>query len=590
MTKIIAILKTSIEQNNTTSYKPLQIRRAILIQLAIQALLIVLYVTNSFSGPIDSWTSHSAPWMRTITYGAGKFVGVNNNNYIFYSADNAATWVDKTQGNYDDLIDVAYGNNIFVAVGYNIFTSNTVYYKSSDGISWTRTVLGGQDGISSIAYGNGKFISCGLNGAILTSGDGSTWIRQVSKTNENLSLCAYGNGKFAVFGSTVICTSSDGITWTVNSLSIPDHVFDVAFGNGKFVAVGYNGVSSTSVDAVTWSIINLPNITFFRSIAFGAGYFVAIDSSNSINSSIDGIVWKNRSSSSDWLQDITYGNGFFIAVGQNVIIQSGNVAISDTFSPVISSFTIPAVSNSLTISPINVTATDDIDVTGYMITANTATPSANGSNWSILPPTFYTLPSNTPKGVYTLYAWAKDASGKVSLPASAAVNITFPTLGVTIDGTGAGNINSDSGGITCPGNCSATYSTGSVVLLTEAPDSNSIFGGWSGGPCTLISGNCSVTVDTDKTIKATFTKADNARIGTTPYTTLTDAFAHSANGIILARSIEFSETQPLTVLIPTVFKGGYNADFTSNIDSLTTLIGSLDIQSGSLAVQGLTVR
>jgi hypothetical protein len=161
------------------------------------------------------------------------------------------------------------------------------------------------------------------------------------------------------------------------------------------------------------------------------------------------------------------------------------------------------------------------------------------------------------------------------------------TLTVTIDGTGGGNINSNTGVTICPGACSTVYDAGTSVLLLQAANSNSTFRGWN-GPCTIIDGSCSVTMDSNKSVNATFNEADKIRIGAKPYTTLTAAFTDATNGPVLARAIEFNEL--LTVLIPTVLKGGHNAEFSDNLGNFSTLIGRLTIQNGSLTTLGLKIR
>jgi hypothetical protein len=67
-------------------------------------------------------------------------------------------------------------------------------------------------------------------------------------------------------------------------------------------------------------------------------------------------------------------------------------------------------------------ATDDVGVTGYMVTESATPPSASASGWSSSAPSSYTF---TSAGAKTLYAWAKDAAGNVSHSASAQVTITL---------------------------------------------------------------------------------------------------------------------------------------------------------------------
>jgi Divergent InlB B-repeat domain len=70
---------------------------------------------------------------------------------------------------------------------------------------------------------------------------------------------------------------------------------------------------------------------------------------------------------------------------------------------------------------------------------------------------------------------------------------------VTMSGSGSGTVTSSPAGISCPGTCSATFSTGTVVTLTATAASGSSFGGWSGGGCAgtapcVFTGNAPVSV------------------------------------------------------------------------------------------------
>lgn len=57
---------------------------------------------------------------------------------------------------------------------------------------------------------------------------------------------------------------------------------------------------------------------------------------------------------------------------------------------------------------------------------------------------------------------------------------TSPTLTVTKTGTGSGTVTSSPSGISCGATCSSTFATGSVVSLSAAASSGSVFTGWGG--------------------------------------------------------------------------------------------------------------
>lgn len=103
----------------------------------------------------------------------------------------------------------------------------------------------------------------------------------------------------------------------------------------------------------------------------------------------------------------------------------GGSSSGDTTAPTVTAFTLPASSTSLTVSINSFTATDDVGVTGYMVTSSSTAPTASASGWSTSAPTSYAFASSTTAGTKTLYAWAKDAAGNVSASRSASVTISI---------------------------------------------------------------------------------------------------------------------------------------------------------------------
>jgi hypothetical protein len=95
----------------------------------------------------------------------------------------------------------------------------------------------------------------------------------------------------------------------------------------------------------------------------------------------------------------------------------------DTTPPQVTAFSIPANSDSLAVAVTAFSATDNVGVTGYLLTISSDAPYANGVGWSASPPSGYTFAS---EGTHALYAWAKDNAGNVSSPSLATVSITLP--------------------------------------------------------------------------------------------------------------------------------------------------------------------
>lgn len=77
------------------------------------------------------------------------------------------------------------------------------------------------------------------------------------------------------------------------------------------------------------------------------------------------------------------------------------------------------------------------------------------------------------------------------------------TLTVLRRGTGVGMVMSTPGGISCGSDCTESYPHGYSVVLTAQPGAGSSFGGW-GGDCVGNDLTCTLILDGNKTVEATF--------------------------------------------------------------------------------------
>jgi len=167
-----------------------------------------------------------------------------------------------------------------------------------------------------------------------------------------------------------------------------------------------------------------------------------------------------------------------------------------------------------------------------------------------------------------------------------------PTLSVIVAGSGGGTVISTPDGIACTtGSCSADFSEGTPITLSAAPDSNSLFSGWSGA-CTGT-GSCGFTILADRSVNANFTYVQPARTSVTSYfDTLSAAYAALPavnGGTIQARQFTFVGNQVFTRSIPVILTGGFNPAYTINA-GYTTIQGGLTVGLGSLTVDQLDIR
>lgn len=108
------------------------------------------------------------------------------------------------------------------------------------------------------------------------------------------------------------------------------------------------------------------------------------------------------------------------STSENVWIYKHFPDVADDIAPEIREFTVPETIDSKTV-PICITATDNVGVSGYLVTETSGVPSLGDSQWAIEAPISYTFSSN---GSHALYAWAKDISGNISEARSKIVSVT----------------------------------------------------------------------------------------------------------------------------------------------------------------------
>lgn len=214
----------------------------------------------------------------------------------------------------------------------------------------------------------------------------------------------------------------------------------------------YTGVDQSSpITAYVNNTTTTTTTAFPAALSYAAGSFTVIASSNStasITPSYSATGGANFSVQSGATSNLGGFSGNIAVSGANATAGSyatttqvtytggGNrgtplvaasinpyVASGDTTKPVITSFTVPASSSSLTISPITMSASDDTGVVAYAITESATPPLPS----AVTSPTTITSYTASTGGTRVLYAWAKDGAGNVSdVYTSQACTINLP--------------------------------------------------------------------------------------------------------------------------------------------------------------------
>jgi hypothetical protein len=301
--------------------------------------------------------SQTTESLYNITFGAGVYVAVGYNGTIITSPD-GANWTKRTSGTTKILNDVTFGgNNTFVIVGNDGFIATS----SSNGEGWYKVTSGTTKTLTSVTRGkNANFAAVGRNGAILYSVGGYVWTTKFAP-DPSISFTSVAfnpaTGSFVAVddSSKKAVTSVDGNYWGSPAIQTGSDLgfLRIRFVNNHFFAVGYHGEKRYSfTDGKTWYYpgVNTRKMTL-NGVAYGNGQFVAVGNapldngttglgaSNVIYSSSDGdnftvcetvhLVGGAKS-----FNDVTFGNGRFVAVGDDALIQTSTDGKNWTYSQV----------------------------------------------------------------------------------------------------------------------------------------------------------------------------------------------------------------------------------------------------------------
>ncbi len=486
-------------------------------------------LTSADGSAWNNRTTGSKSDLAGMTYGNNTFVAVGSGGAVLSSVD-GNTWTSATSPTTNNLKDVTFGNGTFVSVGVN-----GAVISSSDGMNWSAadsgTTIYDPYGV---AFGNNMFVAVGggIEGAMgyltLTSPDGINWAMIDHYSDYMLYDVAFGNGLFVAVGyQGTIMTSSNGTTWTLGPSGVTTDLYGITFANNMFISVGASGTILTSADGVDWSPASSPTSSDLRGIAFGNNTFLAAGSST-ILSSTDGTNWNERT------MDVTTNGLNAVAVGGDTALVAGNygtilgasMAPGGTVSIFVNGGTgrtaSPAVSLTLTCTDIG-SGCAEMQFSDDGISYTTPETRAPSRSWN--------LPSGD--GLKTVYAKFKDNAGNWSAAYSDTVLLdTVPPLVSSVTPTaGAANIPVD---------------TAITATFSEDMDQTTIASSF------IVTG-VTGTVGYDGLSKtATFTPSSSLATGTTYTATLsTGAQDLAGNGLAADYSWNFTTVTSATITATT---------------------------------------
>jgi hypothetical protein len=251
--------------------------------------------------------------------------------------------------------------------------------------------------------GTANLISTGSADIFFSKLDGSgnfAWAKILGGTNYDL-------------GNSIIVDAS-GNVYTTGSFEFTAD-FDPSAGTSNLVSAGSYEIFISKLD----SSGNFVWAKRMGGTNYESGRAIALDSTGNI------FTTGEYNGTADF--DPGTGIASLTSAGGNDIFVSK--LENDGIAPTVDTFTAASPLSSLAIPITAFTASDNVGVTGYMVTESSTAPSSGDLGWAGTAPTTYTVASD---GSYTLYPWAKDAAGNVSSvfgsPASVTVDTTPPTL------------------------------------------------------------------------------------------------------------------------------------------------------------------
>lgn len=270
-------------------------------------------------------------------------VGARSGNAVILRSPDGRSWTDTGfSAPGVPLVDVAFGNNTFVAIAGGGAISQA-YYSTNGGLEWRTGNAYAAATLNSIAYGNGVFIAVGTAGAVRYSTDGGiNWSSSSIPAGFNAQgLASNGQGTFiaAATGAIGSARSVDGgATWTTQGAPVSalnDLTYGATQGGTEFFGVALGSIGSYTTDATTWNGNNTGAVSGTRAVAIGNNAVVAAGNLGEIRYERNHTnpAWPNGATAgSQNLFDIVFGVGRFVAVGAG---DSVHYSITDgaTWSP-----------------------------------------------------------------------------------------------------------------------------------------------------------------------------------------------------------------------------------------------------------------
>jgi len=234
----------------------------------------------------QQWNEIDLPFSENsnaIACGPQNCVAVGEGRIVV--SENLENWQPVAED--DDVIfsDVHWGDDRYIAVGYQRDTFSGVVWASDDGVHWFDQSPTGASRLAAVTRGDLVWVSVGANGAVFWSPEGQDWTEVWANTPKTiLSVCWNGERFIAVGERSLMITSEDAREWTVPDVPSIGVVKlnDVAAFRTDVVAIGTDGTVLTSSDGIEWQIDDVPTGLSLNAVGFNGETAVIVGEDGSV--------------------------------------------------------------------------------------------------------------------------------------------------------------------------------------------------------------------------------------------------------------------------------------------------------------------
>ncbi len=277
-------------------------------------------MTHDFGNALDDWfindTGVVAP-LSDVAFGNGTWVatgGFFDTPRTLIVSSNGTSWQDRSACVPVPPYCLIFANGLFVGGGLGGKIS-----VSAEDCVWSEYDSGLVSGIVGITHFQDMYVVLSQRKGIAVSSNAIDWFVTQNEFGDSVAASITSSGRQIVFvteyGETF--SSTNGVIWTFQQGPL---FTQVAFANGVYVGASWGGGIWTANENLAWQFVS-ESPAYVSSLRIENGVLFATDFDGNIFTSPDATNWLRRivpkRIAYSPLRGITYGEGRFVAVGQD---------------------------------------------------------------------------------------------------------------------------------------------------------------------------------------------------------------------------------------------------------------------------------